>query len=145
MNMTLVPIGTVRKEEGEPVRLMIKPEYWEATLRIEEFSHIHVIWWASELDTPETRAVLSDIPPTEGAKLSGVFASRSPYRPNPVLLSIVRLESVDHDKTTLVVDQIDANDGTPIVDIKPYMPSSDRVDNARVAPWFSNLIKRYTK
>jgi len=48
------------------------------------------------------------------------------------------------DECVVVVDQIDAYNGTPVIDIKPYMPSSDRVDGATVAPWFDNLDPRYT-
>ena len=145
MHFEMSPIGFVEKKEGEPVLLLIRPEFWEATIRIEEFSHLHVIWWADGLDTPENRRHVKDVPPVEGAEMSGVFASRSPLRPNLLCLSIVKLERVDDDSRTLVVDQISANDGTPIIDIKPYMPSSDRVDDAHVPKWFDSLDKRYTK
>ncbi|MCK4566953.1 MAG: SAM-dependent methyltransferase, partial [Candidatus Thorarchaeota archaeon] len=43
------------------------------------------------------------------------------------------------------IDHMDANDGTPLIDIKPYLPSSDRVDKAKVAPWFKDLQKRYSE
>ena len=145
MHFEMSPIGFVEKKEGEPVFLLIRPEYWDATIRIEEFSHLHVIWWADGLDTPENRRHVKDVPPVEGAEMSGVFASRSPLRPNLLCLSIVKLERVDNDSRTLVIDQISANDETPILDIKPYMPSSDRVDGARVPKWFEGLDKRYTK
>lgn len=145
MKFELSPIGFVQKKEGEPVSLLIEPHYWDATLRIEEFSHLHVIWWADGFDNPEDRGHLKDVPPTEGAEMSGVFASRSPARPNLLCLSIVKLEGVDAKSRTLTVDQISANDTTPILDIKPYMPSSDRVDSARVPEWFMNLDKRYTE
>ncbi|MFW9793892.1 MAG: TrmO family methyltransferase [Candidatus Thorarchaeota archaeon] len=145
MKYELNPIGYVEKKEGEPVFLLIEPKYWDATLRIDEFSHLHVLWWADGLDNPENRSHLKDVPPVEGAEMSGVFASRSPARPNLLCLSIVKLEKVDVESKKLVIDQISANDGTPILDIKPYMPSSDRVDDARVPEWFTNLEKRYTK
>jgi tRNA-Thr(GGU) m(6)t(6)A37 methyltransferase TsaA len=144
MTFELRPIGRVVKKEGEPVSLVIKKDYWDATLRIEEFSHLHVIWWAEGLDNPENRSHLKDVPPIEGAEISGGFASRSPARPNLLCLAIVKLEKVDTASRTLIVDQISANDETPILDIKPYMPSSDRVDSARVPEWFRNLEKRYT-
>ena len=145
MKFEMSPIGLVDKKEGRPVSLVISPKYWDAALRIEEFSHLHVIWWADDFDNPETRGHLKDVPPTEGAEMSGVFASRSPARPNLLCLSIVKLERVDSDSKTLIIDQISANDATPILDIKPYMPSSDRVDNARVPEWFKNLTNRYTE
>jgi tRNA-Thr(GGU) m(6)t(6)A37 methyltransferase TsaA len=145
MQFELSPVGFVEKKEGNPVHLVIRPEFWDATIRIEEFSHLHVIWWADGIDTPENRRHLKDVPPVDGAEMSGVFASRSPMRPNLLCLSIVKLMVVDSDTKSLVVDQISANDGTPILDIKPYMPSSDKVDDAQVPEWFGNLEKRYTK
>ena len=145
MQFELFPIGFVEKKEGEAVKLLISPDYWDATIMIEEFSHLHVIWWADGLDTPENREHVKGVPPVDGGKESGVFASRSPIRPNLLCLSIVKLERVDNEAKTLVIDQITANDGTPILDIKPYMPSSDRVDDAQVPVWFRNLEKRYTK
>lgn len=145
MNFNVHPIGYVEKKEGEPVQLLIDPKYWDATLRIEEFSHLHIIWWADGLDNEENRSHLKDVPPVDGAEMSGVFASRSPVRPNLLCLSIVKLIEVKMGSKKLIVDQISANDGTPILDIKPYMPSSDRVDDARVPKWFKNLEKRYTK
>jgi len=141
----LNPIGRVDKKEGAPVFLVIEPQHWDAALRIELFSHLHVIWWADGFDNPEGRSHLKDIPPVEGAEISGVFASRSPARPNLLCLSIVKLEGVDSESNRLIVDQISANDETPILDIKPYLPSSDRVDNAKVPEWFRKLVKRYTE
>ncbi|MFW9964100.1 MAG: TrmO family methyltransferase [Candidatus Sifarchaeia archaeon] len=145
MKFDVIPIGHVEKKEGKRVQLLIKSKYWDATLRIDEFSHLHVIWWADGLDNKDNRSHLKDVPPVEGAEMSGVFASRSPARPNVLCLSIVKLLQVDNKSKRLIVDQISANDGTPIIDIKPYMPSSDRVDDARVPEWFIGLKKRYTK
>lgn len=145
MKYQVTPIGYVEKKEGKPVELLIDSRYWDAAFRIEEFSHLHVIWWADGLDNEENRSHLKGVPPVDGAELSGVFASRSPARPNVICLSIVKLEKVDNESKKLIVDQISANDGTPILDIKPYVPSSDRVDDARVPRWFRKLEKRYTK
>ncbi|MFW9975002.1 MAG: TrmO family methyltransferase [Candidatus Thorarchaeota archaeon] len=144
MKYEVRPIGYVQKKDGKPVHLLIDSKYWDAALRIEEFSHLHVIWWADRLDDDQNRSHLKDVPPIDGAEMSGVFASRSPARPNLLCLSIVKLIEVDNASKKLIVDQISANDGTPILDIKPYMPSSDRVDDARVPKWFRNLEKRYT-
>ncbi|MFX1476209.1 MAG: tRNA (N6-threonylcarbamoyladenosine(37)-N6)-methyltransferase TrmO, partial [Promethearchaeota archaeon] len=119
--------------------------YWEATKQLGHFSHIIVLWWITGRDNPKDRSNLSNHPPQSGAELSGVFASRSPARPTPIGLSIVAITRIDKVRHQIYIDQIDAFDGTPIVDIKPYMPSSDKVDDARVAPWFLKNIRRYTK
>jgi tRNA-Thr(GGU) m(6)t(6)A37 methyltransferase TsaA len=138
-------VGYVRKIEDEAVYLEIHEKYWEATLQLDKFSHIIVLWWISGRDTPQDRLNLSDFPPQSDAERSGVFASRSPARPTPIGLSIVAITGIDKDHHRIHIDQIDAFDDTPIVDIKPYMPSSDRVDEARVPPWFEKNLRRYTK
>jgi tRNA-Thr(GGU) m(6)t(6)A37 methyltransferase TsaA len=145
LEFKIEPIGFVKKLEDERIFLHIGARFWDATLNMDKFSHIHVIWWATGLDMPEYRTHLQDVPPSEGAELSGVFASRSPARPNLLCLSIVKLLSLNEDKRVIEIDQIDAKDETPILDIKPYLPSSDRVDDAVVPEWFKDLKKRYTK
>jgi len=135
----------VKKPEDGRIFLQIDSRFWDATLNVDKFSHIHVIWWATGLDMPDYRMHLQDVPPAEGAELSGVFASRSPARPNLLCLSIVKLLGVNDEQRILEIDQIDAKDETPILDIKPYLPSSDRVDDAKVPEWFKDLKKRYTK
>jgi tRNA-Thr(GGU) m(6)t(6)A37 methyltransferase TsaA len=138
-------IGYVRKPDDETVYLEIEEKYWEATLQLDKFSHILVLWWITGHDNPQSRSNLSDYPPQSDAELSGVFASRSPARPTPLGLSIVAILDIEKETHRIIIDQIDAFDSTPIVDIKPYMPSSDRVDEAKVPPWFHDNIRRYTK
>ncbi len=138
-------VGYVRKDDDTGVYLEIEEKYWEATRQLDKFSHIIVLWWITGRDNPRDRSNLSDYPPQSEAELSGVFASRSPARPTPIGLSIVAITHIDENMHRIYIDQIDAFDGTPIVDIKPYIPSSDKVDDARVAPWFHKNEKRYTK
>ncbi len=99
---------------------------------IENFSHLWLIWEFSENEdrgwSPTVRP-----PKLGGNKRVGVFATRSPYRPNPLGLSCVRLERVAAEKglgTVLYVSGADLLDGTPIYDIKPYISYSDRIDGA---------------
>lgn len=87
---------------------------------------------------------LQDYPPQANAELSGVFASRSPARPTPIGLSIVALQHLDQATRRIYIDQIDAHHDTPVVDIKPYMPFSDKVDKAKVPDWFRENKPRYT-
>lgn len=145
MELKATIVGYVRKKENAPIYLEINEKYWDATLQVDKFSHIIVLWWITGRDNNAARTNLQDFPPQPDAELSGVFASRSPARPTPIGLSIVAIEEIDERNHLIIIDQIDAFDGTPIVDIKPYMPSSDRVDNARVPPWFIDNVKRYTK
>jgi len=150
LTYTLNPIGHVEKTDKE-ISLVIKTEYWDATVHLELFSHIIVLWWIDRMDTPDIRSTLLANPPkSKGPTASGVFACRSPARPNPIGHTIVRIKSVDATNMRIIVDHMDAEDGTPLLDIKPYLPSSDRVNNAIVAhnaivaPWFEDLLPRYS-
>ena len=103
----------------------------EALRGLEGFSHIWLIWRFSESKgwSPTVR------PPRLGGNVRmGVFATRSPFRPNPLGLSCVRLESIEDggaDGPVLVVSGADLMDGTPIYDIKPYLPGVDAHPEAR--------------
>jgi len=145
LSYTVKPIGHVKKI-GNQNYLDINEEYWEATTHLDLFSHAIVLWWIDGRDTPENRqTVLSNPPKNKGPVPSGVFSCRSPSRPNPIGHTIVKIINVDEENKQILIDHMDANDGTPIIDIKPYLPSSDKVDNARVAPWFEHLENRYTQ
>ncbi|MFX1252598.1 MAG: tRNA (N6-threonylcarbamoyladenosine(37)-N6)-methyltransferase TrmO [Promethearchaeota archaeon] len=144
MELRASVVGVVRKLNANSVYLEIDSEYWDAVLNLDKFSHAIILWWIHKQDNPEARSNLRDFPPQEDAELSGVFASRSPARPTPIGLSIVAITHVDDKTRRIWIDQIDAIDGTPIIDIKPYMPSSDRVDEARVPKWFERNVPRYT-
>ena len=108
-------------------RIVFEPEYRdENALRgIEQFTHLWLIWNFSESKgwSPTVR------PPRLGGNTRlGVFATRSPFRPNPIGLSSVRLEGVERDPKlgpVLLVSCADLMDGTPILDIKPYIPYAD--------------------
>ncbi len=137
-------IGHIRKDDQQ-VKIVIENEFCDALLNLDLFSHIIVLWWISGHDNPRDRSILHVTPPVANAETSGVFAARSPVRPTPIGLSVVKILEVLYDECTIVIDQIDAHDETPVIDIKPYMPSSDRVDGARVPHWFENNIRRYSK
>ncbi|MHA1246495.1 MAG: tRNA (N6-threonylcarbamoyladenosine(37)-N6)-methyltransferase TrmO [Candidatus Thorarchaeota archaeon] len=145
MSFNVYPIGHVEKT-GDITRIRVERRYCEALLNLHRFSHAIVLWWIDKRDTPRDRSTVVVVPKAHGRipEKSGVFACRSPARPNPIGHSVVRVLSIDMDECVVVVDQIDAYDGTSVIDIKPYMPSSDRVDGATVAPWFDNLDARYT-
>lgn len=118
--------GVVAELKG---RIVFEPEYRNAdALRgIEGFSHLWLIWQFSEA-VREAWSPTVRPPILGGNKRVGVFATRSPFRPNPIGLSSVRLEQVELDTPegpVLVVRGADLMDGTPIFDIKPYIPYAD--------------------
>jgi len=142
--MTLTPIAHIETEFTEKfgiprqsglvpdLRGIIRftPEFRQAELLrgLEGFSHLWLIWGFSEVSgwTPTVR------PPRLGGNARlGVFATRSPYRPNPLGLSAVEIAGVDPDKAIIHIHGADLLDGTPIYDIKPYIPYADCIPTAK--------------
>lgn len=128
-------IGTV-ESAGETSVIAIDPEYCPGLLGVESYSHLLVLYWFHLRDDDEHRGTLRVTPPRHrGSPLTGVFACRSPSRPNPVGLTIVELLGVDGCR--LEVSGLDALEGSPIVDLKPYLPRNDSVPDARSPDWMS--------
>lgn len=126
-------------------KIVFEPEYRDvqAFRGLEDYSHIWLLWEFSEVLgrrwSPTVR------PPRLGGNIrKGVFATRSPFRPNPIGLSCVRLEKVDLDTLegpVLYVLGADLLDGTPILDIKPYLPHVDSYPEA--VGGFADVVKEY--
>lgn len=109
--------------------IVFEPEYRDASALkgLEGFSHIWLLWEFSQSVTDEWRPTVRP-PRLGGNKRMGVFATRSPFRPNPIGLSCVKLEEIKHTENkgvVLIVSGADLLDGTPIYDIKPYIPYTD--------------------
>ena len=115
--------------EGLRGRVVFEEPYRvaEAFRGLEGFSHIWLIWQFSEAVREDWSPTMKP-PKLGGNRRMGVFATRSPFRPNPIGLSCVRLEKVDFDAPdgpALIVRGADLMDGTPIYDVKPYLPYAD--------------------
>lgn len=112
-------------------RIVFEPEYRvpEALRGIEGYSHLWLIWGFSENQSPITWSPTVRPPRLGGNKRMGVFATRSPFRPNPLGLSSVRLLRIEDGD--LIVSGADLLDGTPIYDIKPYLSFSDSHEDAK--------------
>jgi tRNA (adenine37-N6)-methyltransferase len=133
----LTAIGEVRADDARGYyALEIAPPYREGLIALSEFGRIQVLWWAHGMDDAKMRGVLSCELPYAAGKRAGVFACRAEYRPNPVDLSSCAITAVAEEEGIVVLDYIDAVDGTPIVDIKPYIPVCDRARDFKVPPWF---------
>jgi len=115
-------------------RIEFLPEYSmeEAFRGIEEFSHIWVLWQFSESKGKEFSPTVRP-PKLGGNKRMGVFATRSPFRPNNIGISSVELEKTEHTEkgTVLYIKGADMMDMTPVIDIKPYIPYTDSHENAK--------------
>ncbi len=134
----VTPVGHVRTDRGQYV-IEILGQYRPALAGLEGFGHIHVLWWADRADTPEQRGcTVCSKPYTRGPDTVGIFATRSPQHPNPVAVTTVAVLSVDRDRGIIRVPYLDADDGTPVIDIKPYHPSTERVRDVVVPVWCSH-------
>lgn len=142
-SMELKPIGFVHNEIhkftgqnwGEiESEIVVKPELIEALENIDEYSHLIVLFWTKRADTG---TIPNKVHPKNNPALPmvGVFATRSPDRPNPVCLAVVEL--MERCENILIVKGLDAFDETPVIDIKPYLPGNDYVQDAEVPAWVS--------
>lgn len=133
-NGKLCFIGIVEKAGEQEANVRIFPKYCAGLKDLEEFSHIIILYWFHLRDDAENRKTLLVVPRRHEANVEvGVFASRSPSRPNPIGLCVVELLKIQN--CILTVKGLDAIEGSPIVDIKPYLPRSDLVQNAKVPEW----------
>ena len=141
MTCQLKAIGKVKNDESG-IFIQLAPEYIPGLQALEGFSHIHVLWWFSDCDNHADRNELQTKQPYKGApKVMGVFATRSPARPNPVALTASEIINIDFTNGMIRVAFIDADDNTPVLDIKPYTPSFDRVETPGVPAWCSEWPK----
>lgn len=125
-------------------RIMFEPAYRspDAVRGIEAYSHLWLIWGFSVPERENWSATVRP-PRLGGNERVGVFATRSPFRPNPLGLTLVKLEGVDRQDgaCALLVSGADMMDGTPIYDIKPYLPYADSRQDARGG--FGERMKDY--
>jgi len=103
--------------------------------KLEEFSHIIIIYWLHKISSSERSIEKVHPKGKEQLPLVGVLATRSPARPNPIGIATVRLLSRDHN--ILSVQGLDALDGTPLLDIKPFIPRYDCPAKATTPVWIT--------
>jgi tRNA-Thr(GGU) m(6)t(6)A37 methyltransferase TsaA len=133
-------IGVVEKAGEQEARVRIFPEYCSGLKGIEDFSHLIVLYWIHLRDNEEERRTLLVFPRRHKVNMEvGVFACRSPSRPNPIGLCVTKMLKVEG--CTLTVSGLDALEGSPIIDIKPYIPSHDSVPDARTPEWSRSTQK----
>lgn len=140
-NFNVFPIGKVHSNNNGTY-IEVDEKYIPALQALDGFSHINVIWWFSDFDKSEHREIMQAEQPYKGSPdTMGIFATRSPIRPNPIALTASEIISIDYEKGMIQIAFIDANDGTPVLDIKPYTPSLDRVESPGVPAWCSDWPK----
>jgi tRNA-Thr(GGU) m(6)t(6)A37 methyltransferase TsaA len=120
--------------------IIINEEYEDCLDGIEDFSHIVVLFWTNKV--PDRARQLKKVHPA-GLKeipMKGIFATRSPVRPNPICKTTVKL--IERRGATLLVEGLDAIDNTPVVDIKPHLPFYDSPLNVKLADWMYHLMQK---
>ena len=140
------PIGTIKSPftslEGMPIQpigaqgingeIHIKEEYEQGLMDLEKFSHIILIYHLHL-----SRGYALKIEPFLDDKMHGVFATRAPKRPNPIGLSVVRLNAIENN--LLHISNVDIVNNTPLLDIKPYIPHFDKEEDEDVCiGWFED-------
>jgi tRNA-Thr(GGU) m(6)t(6)A37 methyltransferase TsaA len=147
-DVTLRPIGVVRNRVKQPMgegwadvesRIVLRPELAEALLGLDGYSHVWVLFWPHQIPE-EVRGSKPQLHPRDDPAnpLQGVLATRAQIRHNPILLSAVPLLKVEGN--VLRVRGLDAVDGSPVLDIKPYIPHHDSLPDARVPRWVTDSL-----
>ena len=129
----IIPVGIVRKTDTA-VSIELYNEFTDALLGLDGFSHIVVLYWFDQNDTAEKRRVLRVHPRKDPSNpLTGVFATHSPQRPNLIALTVCKIISI-HDNL-IEIEDIDALDDSPVIDIKCYIPGSIGEKDVRLPDW----------
>ena len=141
-NIELKSVGKVKKQ-NELFIVELDKEYHPALTGLDGFSHLQIVWWGHLCDFPEYRSIYSMAKPYKnGPEDLGIFASRSPMRPNPILMSTVEVSKIDYLKGHIYFPYIDAELDSPVLDIKPYH-LSERVKSCRVPAWCNHWPNWY--
>ncbi len=140
--MQLKQIGKTGFENGK-FFIELEDKYKSGLINIEGFSHLQIIWWGHLGDTEEKRGnIVIQKPYAKGPDKIGVFATRSESRPNPILITNIFVQEIDLDKGRIYTPYIDAEIGTPVLDIKPYH-LSERIKQCKVPKWCNHWPEWY--
>lgn len=135
-SISIHPIGIIRKD-GDEVWIEVFDGFVDGLLGLEGFSHIFVCYWFDQNDSPGKRRTLQVHPRKDpGNPLTGVFATHAPVRPNLIALSRCKIISIKDN--IIKLDEIDALDRSPVIDIKCFIPGEPRESEVRVPEWVDN-------
>ena len=148
--MELNPIGVVKSPVAQETdedwgnvisEIHLEDQFSSGLEGIEGFSHILVIFYMHKSTFDPQVHLLRRPQGRDDMPMIGIFAQRAKHRPNPIGLTAVQL--VARDKNILTVKGLDAIDGTPILDIKPYFPTFDRIDQPEAPEWVERIMRGY--
>lgn len=134
----LKTIGNKGKGRNNVSEIVLRKDLAEALEGIEDFSHLFVIFWMHEISRKDRNTMKVHPRGRKDLPLLGVFATRTPYRPNSIGLTLVELLEVNGNVIT--VSNLDAFNGTPVLDIKPF-DLRDMAKDVKVPKWWTKLEK----
>ncbi len=133
--MKLRAIGRVDKAGGE-TRIVLEERFRAGLKGLGGYGHVLALWWMDGCDNDADRNTLVERKPyRKGPDEIGVFALRSPERPNPIAVSIAAIVRVDEEAGAVAVGYLDAFPGSAVLDLKPYTPSIDRIEKPLTPAW----------
>ncbi|MBI2675276.1 MAG: tRNA (N6-threonylcarbamoyladenosine(37)-N6)-methyltransferase TrmO [Candidatus Aenigmarchaeota archaeon] len=142
-DITLRPIGFVKNNIKEPrfggfadevSEIVVDEKFTGALDGIDDYSHVIIIYW---MDKVKGHVIKHQPQGNPHVPVVGIFACRCPQRPNPIGITTVRL--MGHKGNRIKVKGLDILDGTPVIDIKPYWPQYDRVEDGKIPEWVNKL------
>ena len=134
-NFIVYPIGHIVRSENN-IYIQIDKKFRPAMKQLDHFSHIQILSWGHKHDNENSRTILDTTPPYgENPPLTGIFATRAEYRPNPILLTTAKILEINEDSGKIKINNIDVIDKTPIIDLKAYFPVCDRVKDPIIPEW----------
>jgi tRNA-Thr(GGU) m(6)t(6)A37 methyltransferase TsaA len=142
-DINIKPIGFVKNDVKEPrfgnftndiSEIVIDEKFTEALNGIDDYSHVIIVYW---MDRVKDSVVTHRPQGNPDVPVVGIFACRCPQRPNPIAITTVRL--MGHKGNVIKVKGLDILDNTPIIDIKPYWPNYDKVEDGRIPNWVNKL------
>ena len=149
--VTFNPLGVVRNDVNKmsmgnyaqtESRIEIDADFAPGLQGLADFSHAVVVFHLDRIPPfDKEKQLLRNPRGMEHLPPVGVFAQRTKFRPNPIGVTPVRLMSIQGN--TLIVTGLDAMDGTPVLDVKPYIPEFDRVDNVKMPDWVATMVQGY--
>ncbi|MBD3383616.1 tRNA (N6-threonylcarbamoyladenosine(37)-N6)-methyltransferase TrmO [candidate division KSB1 bacterium] len=141
-SIKLNPIGFVRLDSGT-YNIDLKSDYIPALINLDGFTHLQVLWWGHYCATAAQRqSLVCEKPYKKGPEILGIFATRSPVRPNPVLVTNIYVQEINFEKGIIYTPYIDAEEGSPVIDIKPYH-KSERIQQCSVPDWCKHWPQWY--
>lgn len=133
----LTSLGIIHKVKGSYF-LELYADFQQYVELLQGYSHIKVVWWFHKFEKDLYKRTMECDPPYENAPKTGIFASRSPVRPNPFAITTARILELDPELNRIKVSLLDCFDKTPLLGISPYVPAVDAVSDCRLPAWLQH-------